>query len=276
MRDLFPLRSILRWLLCLLVLTGCNHVKKNSPADAVDAFFVFLEKGKAREAFEGTAFAFQAQINAQNFEATTKDFGLEDYVQRTWSVRSLTKKEAILDGGIVTKSDVKFRIEATLIKESGRWKLCALRTPGPDGSGRLEDRFTRIGRGAEFRETFTRAVPGDKEVRALLAGTMKKFNDGLHKKNFTEFYNAISLNWQSQTSKSEMERAFKSLLESNITIDTIETVSPVFDPPPRLNADGMLLLKGSYPAQPHPVSFVLKYTYELPQWRLISITITIR
>lgn len=276
MRAIFPLRGILTCLLCLLVLTGCDHVFKKSPIEAAEAFFDFLEKGKPREAFESTAFAFQAQLSMKNFEATAKDFGLEGYRSRTWSVLSVTKNEAKLNGGIVNGNGAKFRIEAVMRKESGRWKLRALRTPGPDGSGRLEDRFTHIGRGAGFREAENRAVPGEKEAGGLLAATMKKFNDGLRKKDFTEFYNDASVVWQTQTSKYEMERRFKSLLDSGATIDAIEHASPVLDEPPRLNADGLLVVKGSYPAKPHDVLFELKYNYEISKWKLLGITISIK
>lgn len=273
---IFSLRSILSGLLCLLILTGCGLLGKNSPMDAADAFFVLLCQGRTRQAYESAAFMLQAEISLQTFEAMVLDLGLEDCTAGGWSIRSVSTKEAILDGGMVRKNGAKFPVKATLIRQSGRWKLAALRTPGPGGEGRLIDRFTHIGHGAEIRDGVTRPVPDDREVRALLAGTMKAFNEGLHKKNFTKFYDTISGSWQAQTSKADVERAFQSLLDGGTTIDAIEHVSPVFDLPPRLNADGLLLVKGRYPVNPNPVIFDLKYACELPRWRLIGITITVK
>lgn len=276
MNSFFSRRGFLKGLFCLLVLTGCDHSGKNGPAGAADAFFDLLAKGRVREAYESTAFALQAQITMQSFEATEKDLGLGNYDGRVWSVHSLKGKEAVLDGQISNKNGAKFQVRAVLIQDSGRWKLSTLLTPGPGGAGPLEDYFTRIGRGSEMREITRRSVPSDREIKAMIAETMKKFNESLHKKNFTDFYKDVAGGWQAQTSRTDMERAFKPLLDAGTTIDAAENASPVLDEPPRINSDGMLLVRGRYPTLSHPVIFGLKYTYELPQWRLMGITLTVQ
>ncbi|MGB8353819.1 MAG: hypothetical protein WCD79_08045 [Chthoniobacteraceae bacterium] len=235
-----------------------------------------LNKGQYPEAFESASFAFQAQQSVPGFIATAKDLGLGDYPSRNWTEKSASEKEALLDGDFTSAAGEKLSLEVSLLKESGKWKIYTILTPAPNDPNHFVDRFNHIGRGQTFGDVFMRKVPSDDQVRALVDDTMQQFNTGLHKKNFGDFYLTTSALWRSETSKERVEGAFKSFVDAQISIDPYKDTKAVFSEPPRLNSEGMLIVKGYYPTKPNRIIFDLRYTFELPKWKLLAITISIK
>ena len=270
-----PFLNRLIYLVFALALAGCGNDRRNSPAGAADSFFALLNKGRYQEAFESASFLFQAQQSLAAFVAKSKDLGLGNYPSRSWTEKSVSKKEALLNGILTGINGEKLLLQVRLVKEFGKWKISTLGT-STDGSGHFVDEFNPIGKSQSFDEALTREVPNDKEVRALVDDTLREFNDGLRKKNFTDFYSDTSALWRSETSKESVEHAFRTFVDADINIDPYKDVKAVFDEPPRLNSEGMLLVKGYYPTKPNRVIFDLKYTFELPKWKLLGITISLK
>jgi len=275
MRD-FPLFRCLSCVILMLASAGCGGAWKNSPSAAAGTFFTLMKEGHYPEAFKSTAFGFQAQQSEAGFIATAKDLGLGNFQSMNWTVKSTSEKEAILDGVLTNAEGANLPAQVDLIKEAGKWRIYALRTPVGDGSAHFVDRFNHIGAGLGFGDALARKVPSDTEVRALVDDSMRQFNAGLHKKNFTDFYSNTSRLWQSETSRERVEHAFKSFVEAQINIDSYKDTKAVFDEPPRLNSEGVLLVKGYYPTMPNRILFDMKYTFELPKWKLLGITISIK
>jgi hypothetical protein len=267
-------RHSLNAFLCALLLGGCGGSRDKTLTGAANSFFESMHKGHYAEAYDSAAFGFQVQQNAKSFEAIARDMALGDYNSCKWTVLSSTTKEAHLNGEFTDRNNQPYTIEAILIPEKGLWRIFSLRYHVKD-SKRFVDLFVRSNPEASFNEAFARNVPGDKEAAALVSHTLKKLNEGIHKKDFTAFYNDTSMLWQSQTSMAKVERAFTKFIESGLNLDGIVETKPVFDEK-RLNSEGALLLKGYYPTQPNRVLFDLKYTYELPMWKLLGITVSIK
>jgi len=270
------MRNIFSCLLCILVMAGCHRGPVNVPEKAAEDFFVLLDKGKYRDAYDSAAFGFRAPQSEAGFEAISRDMGFNKYPSRKWTVQSNDGKMARMEGEFSDSSLTKVPLRVTLVVESGRWKVFSLFTPTWDGKGTFVDRFNRIGRGQSFGDMFARKVPPDKQIRELVSDTMQQFNDGLHRRNFDDFYTHTSMLWQSETSREKVERAFKAFVDADIKIDAIKDTKAVWDEPPRLNSEGALLVKGYYPTQPNRVIFDLKYTFELPKWKLLGVTISIK
>ncbi len=276
MRAPFFTRIVLKCLLCAVVLSGCHLFKKEDPAKAADDFFNMIVKGRFQEAYDGTAVMFQMQVNENSFEAIVKDLGLEEYASATWADKKLEGKEARLDGEIMGTGGQKLHVVLTLVDDSGKWKVFSLLTPVSPESDRMVNHFGGIGNGNAYGSAFIRPTPDEKQIRLLIAETMEKFNHGLHKEDFSELYESVSDAWKKQVTKGQMELAFKHFIYENARIDGFEKTEPVFDEPPRLNAEGILVLTGHYPTKPAEVVFDLKYIFELPKWKLIGITVTLR
>lgn len=263
------------YLVLAFALTGCDR-SSTDPAYASNAFIALLNKGHYPEAFKSTAFGFQAGQSEQAFEAVAKDVGLGSFPTHQFATRSNNGKEAVVNGDLSNPDGGKLPLRVNLVKEAGKWRVFSILSPEYEGSAKFEDKFTRIGHGISYGDIFWRKIPTTKEMNAIVGDTMKEFNQGLHKKDFGTFYANTSQLWQSQTSKEQVEHAFKAFVDAGITIDGFNNTTPVYDEPPRMNGEGALLVTGYYPTKPNRVIFNLKYTFELPKWKLLGITISVK
>src|SRR5204863_319413 len=125
-----PLAIVAMVAALMLALAGCGLFGGADPQDAANTFFQLLSSGKTREAYDSTAFTFQAAQSFQGFEQTAHELGIADYSAITWTRRVANPKEASLDGEITRKDGSKVPIAITLVKQAGDWKLYALHTPG--------------------------------------------------------------------------------------------------------------------------------------------------
>ena len=275
------LRALLFFAACLFgILPGCDFFHKSDPTDAANAFFSQLSGGKIREAYESAAFVFQAEQTLPHFEATVKDLGLADYSAITWTRRVVTgEKEASLDGEITRRDGSKIPLAITLVRDAGKWKIYALHTgasnaPQANASAAppTENPFTLVGKSLNFNE---HTIPPQNELVALVRDTLLQFNDGVRKKSLVDFYNSLANTWRQRLSEQRLERHFQDFIDKQIDISVIENAQPVFDPPPQIDPDGQLLVRGYFPTQPYRVTFSLTYIYELPKWKLYGIDLSL-
>ena len=106
------------------------------------------------------------------------------------------------------------------------------------------------------------------------------FNDAVQRRSFAQFYNNVSYSWQQQLTLHQLQRAFQPFIDKKVNLGALRTLQPVFDSPPSVDADGILMVMGHYPPQPYvgkegtfKVYFTLRYTYELPKWKLLGIDV---
>jgi hypothetical protein len=266
-----PSRFIL--LVSLLGLAGCGGFSSKDPKSAAEAFFGLVGKGNTSAAYNSAAFVFQAQQSLQSFEVTVKELGLADFQSIGWTRSVIKESEAKLDVEIVRKNGGKVPVEVTLIKESGLWKVYALHTTSKSADALPENRFSVVGRSAAFNQVFKQSLPPENEIKDLVRESMLKFNTAIKKNNFDGFYEYIAHAWQAQVLENRLERAFDGFHETGIDISSVRDAPIVFDEPPIINNDGLLLVDGHFQVPPYQVVFSLKYTYELPRWRLFGIDV---
>ena len=223
-----------------------------------------------QQAYDSTAFAFQAQQTFKGFEATLTDLALRDFTSSTWTRKVIGQGEAKLDGEIVTAQNGKVLIAVVMTKEDGGWKLYALRTPTGDNLIFTENKFTMLGRSASFNDAANKTPPTEQQLKELVSESLLKFNSAIQMENFSEFYNYVSVAWQSQLLERQLKRAFQPFIDRGMNIDSIRNSEPVFDEPAKINRDGILVVNGHCPAVPLCVVFSLKYVYELPKWKLYA------
>ena len=89
---------------------------------------------------------------------------------------------------------------------------------------------------------------------------------------------AALLAWLSActTIPEQIQGVFHKFITEGINIAPIQGVKPQFDPEPKLNENGTLVLKGHYPTSPSQVLFDLHYVREGGQWRIISINVRVK
>ena len=120
----------------------------------------------------------------------------------------------------------------------------------------------------------TPKLPPDKELKALVFDSLFAFNKAVQEKSFAQFHEErLSPQFQKQFPLEKFTAAFQAFIDKGYDISNIAKSEPVFDTPPAIDSDGLLVLKGHYPTKPNKVTFKLTYVYESSAWKLMGINV---
>jgi hypothetical protein len=120
----------------------------------------------------------------------------------------------------------------------------------------------------------TSKLPKDKELKTLVFDSLSAFNKAVQAKNFAQFHQEqLSPEFQKQVPLDKFTAAFQVFIDKGYDISNIAKSEPVFDVPPAIDSDGLLVLKGHYPTQPNKVTFDLTYVYESSAWKLLGLNV---
>lgn len=259
----------------LTSLSGCG--KTAGPRDAAQHFFEMLAGGRFQEAYQAAAFAFQAQQSEKLFEQNVKELGLAGLASWTFAEPEAADDAMKIRVECVGKKGAKFPLNATLIQESGAWRIYGLKPPRSLETGLVENRFSIVGRGPDFVDALNRQpLPDEATIKKMAVDTLLMFNSAVKEKSFADFYKKIAQAWRTQVTEAQLERAFAIFLEKQVDIANIAEAKVVLAKPPEITTDGLLLVSGEYPTRPLKVAFALKFMYESPRWRLFGIDVSLR
>ena len=116
-------------------------------------------------------------------------------------------------------------------------------------------------------------VPNERVLETLVKGTLLSFNDANVTGNYTVLHAKASKPFRQQFTPEKLQEIFKDFAEKNIDFDIIAAYKPVYDPPPRLDKDGRLLVQGHFPTEPTRVVYDLEFIPSDGEWKLISINV---
>jgi hypothetical protein len=120
----------------------------------------------------------------------------------------------------------------------------------------------------------TPKLPKDKELKALAFDSLFAFNKAVQEKSFAKFHEErLSPLFRKQFPLEKFTAAFQIFIDKGYDISNIAKSEPVFDIPPAIDSDGLLVLKGHYPTRPNKVTFKLTYIYESSAWKLLGINV---
>jgi hypothetical protein len=120
----------------------------------------------------------------------------------------------------------------------------------------------------------TPKMPPDKELKALVFDSLFAFNKAVQEKSFAKFYEErLSPQFQKQFPLEKFTAIFQAFIDKGYDISNIAKSEPVFDVPPAIDNDGLLVLKGHYPTKPNKVTFKLTYIYEASAWKIMGINV---
>ena len=120
----------------------------------------------------------------------------------------------------------------------------------------------------------TPKMPPDKELKALAFDSLFAFNKAVQDKSFARFYeDRLSPQFQKQFSLEKFTAIFQAFIDKGYDISSIAKSEPVFDIPPAIDKDGLLVLKGHYATKPNKVTFKLTYIYESSAWKIMGINV---
>jgi hypothetical protein len=235
-----------------------------------DSLFAFnkavQEKSFAKFYEERLSPQFQKQFSVEKFTGIFQAF-----IDKGYDISNIAKSEPIFDvppafdsdsllvlkGHYPTKPN-KVTFKLTYAYEASAWKIMGINVqaaPSVENTGE---------------------VPTNSEVKKLALDSLLLFNVAIQTKSFDKFYTKIAQLWQKEITPEELLRIFRSFVEQNMNIALIVKEQPSFDGAPTVNADGILVLKGSYPTQPNNFFFELKYVFEDESWKLVGINVQVK
>ena len=118
-------------------------------------------------------------------------------------------------------------------------------------------------------------VPSERGLEALVKATLITFNDANVTGNYEVFHAKLSKPFREQYPVERLARRFQEFNKKHIDFDVIAALKPSYDPAPKVDDEGRLLVKGHFPTEPLRVNFDLAFIPSDGEWKLISINVKI-
>ena len=118
-------------------------------------------------------------------------------------------------------------------------------------------------------------VPSERGLEALVKATLLTFNDANVTGNYEVFHAKLSKPFREQFPVERLARRFQEFNKKHIDFDVIAALKPGYDPAPKVDDEGRLLVKGHFPTEPLRVNFDLAFIPSDGEWKLISINVKI-
>jgi len=117
-------------------------------------------------------------------------------------------------------------------------------------------------------------LPSAAEIKKLTNQSLLEFNSAVQKADFTDFYKSTAKLWQEQTTPDKLKAIFQSFIDRKFDMaEVIRKQVPTFEPAPAMDADGFLVVNGSYNIIDESLTFRLNYNNEGGAWKLVGINI---
>ena len=228
--------------------------------EVANGFFSAVQAGDYARARGFLSEDFRAATPTGAMRDFLEQSALINYASASWGTRTISGSQGELEGEIKTRDSGTVPVKMTFIKENGAWKIQSLRK---SEAGIVTGEHVK-------------AVPSDDELKLLANGSLHDLALAINNRDFSGFYSNIARFWQSQTNKESLLASFKSFTDQNIDLTVLNGMDPVFDERPIIDSNGFLALQGYYPTKPSVAYFELKYGYEYPEWKLVSINVSVR
>jgi hypothetical protein len=118
-------------------------------------------------------------------------------------------------------------------------------------------------------------VPSERALEALVKTTLLTFNDANVTGNYEVFHAKLSKPFREQFSVERLARRFQEFSKKHVDFDVIAALKPSYDPAPKVDDDGKLLVKGHFPTEPLQVYFNFEFIASDGEWRLIGINVKV-
>src|SRR5262245_9695589 len=165
--------------------------KSVNPTEATKAFFEKVKAGQINAAYQSSAFSFQTQQSQKFFETALTELGLNKIASVEYQPAEMEDdgRSAKVRAEFTVEKEKKVPVVVTLNRESGTWKVFAIKSPRNAATGMVENRFSMLGRGPDFVEAVDRQpVPEPEVIEALINDTLAEFNQAIRERNFLAFF----------------------------------------------------------------------------------------
>ena len=114
-------------------------------------------------------------------------------------------------------------------------------------------------------------VPSDRALEALIKSSLLTLNDANVTGNYSVLHAKLSKPFREQFSPEKLKETFKEFSQGNADFDIIAVMKPAYVPPPMVDSDGKLVVKGGFPTEPSRLLFELEFIPSDGEWKLIRI-----
>lgn len=114
-------------------------------------------------------------------------------------------------------------------------------------------------------------VPSDLALEALVKSSLLSLNDANVTGNYSVLHAKLSKPFREQFPPERLKETFREFSQSNADFDVIAAMKPAYAPPPVVDGDGKLVVKGSFPTEPSRLLFELEFIPSDGEWKLIRI-----
>jgi hypothetical protein len=114
-------------------------------------------------------------------------------------------------------------------------------------------------------------IPSDRALEALVKISLLTFNDANVTGIYTVLHAKLSKPFRDQFPPEKLKQTFQPFAEKGGDIDIIAAVKPTYDPAPKIDDDGQLIVSGYFPLQPVRVLFDLEFIPSDGEWKLIRL-----
>jgi hypothetical protein len=118
-------------------------------------------------------------------------------------------------------------------------------------------------------------VPPARPLEALVKSSLMTLNNANLTGDYRVFHARLSEPFRKQYTPDRLKTTFKEFNDKNVDIDIVTAMTPTYEQPPYVDADGKLILRGFFPTEPSRVSFEMDFVSGAGEWKLIRINVKV-
>jgi len=122
-------------------------------------------------------------------------------------------------------------------------------------------------------QAHTSSMPNDAETVALLRNTLAKVDQGNKSGDYHALYAELTPQVQKVVDPPKLASALEGFRKLRVDMSPIANVAPLYERPPALTPDGVLLLRGTFPTRPREIRFDFGFTQVDHQWRIQALNL---
>ncbi len=116
-------------------------------------------------------------------------------------------------------------------------------------------------------------VPSENALEALVKASLLTFNDANVTGIYTVFHAKLSKPFRDQFPAERLEKVFEEFRTKKIDFEAIAALDPAYEPAPKVDGDGHLVVKGHFPTEPMQLNFSLEFIPSDGEWKLVGINV---
>lgn len=250
-------RDFIIWFLIAgLIVAAYLYVSNKSSHDfklEANKFFAAAKNNNYLEAINYLSNNLKSTMTPIQLERFINRMATVDYKSTRWETRSISDEIVELLGETNTQNnDLPSSIDVIFIMSENDWKILSIKTDLASVS----------------KEEMNNSIPPLDSLNHLATASLNLIANSIKIGNYFDLYKDISRTWRMKTSESDLQNKFSQLSNQNIDLTPSESFGIVFSEVPEITQKGSLVLKGYYPTNSVPISFVLSYKNEDSLWVL--------